>query len=110
MEKRFDGKKTAKLGTDKNPAIVSVQTEERVKELAPVLEKNGWTYKITVDADAPEDINDLEILLNPIKTSIAEEKSLWITAARPWSSTTRTSKVPLRAVHISGWSGGDAPA
>jgi SWIM/SEC-C metal-binding protein len=74
MEKRFDGKKTAKLGTDKNPAIVSVQTEERVKELAPVLEKNGWTYKITVDADAPEDTNDLEILLNPIKTSIAEEK------------------------------------
>jgi SWIM/SEC-C metal-binding protein len=74
MEKRFDGKKTAKLGTDKNPAIVSVQTEERVKELAPVFEKNGWTYKITVDADAPEDTNDLEILLNPIKTSIAEEK------------------------------------
>lgn len=74
MEKRFDGKKAARLGTDKKPANVTVQTEERSKELSAVFEKNGWTYKIAVDADAPEDINDLEILLNPIKTSIAEEK------------------------------------
>ena len=74
MEKRFDGKKTAKLGTDKNPATVTVQTEERMKELSAVFEKNGWKSKITVDADTPEDINDLDILLNPIKTSVAEEK------------------------------------
>jgi SWIM/SEC-C metal-binding protein len=74
MEKRFDGKKTPRLGTEKKPANVTVQTEERSKELSAVFEKNGWTCNITVDADVPEDINDLEILLNPIKTSIAEEK------------------------------------
>jgi len=32
MEKVFNGKKTAKLGTKKNPAVVNVQTEKRLKE------------------------------------------------------------------------------
>ena len=36
MAKIFDGKKTAKLGTEKNPAIVSVQTEKRMKEVASI--------------------------------------------------------------------------
>jgi len=74
MEKIFDGKKTAKLGTAKNPAIVSVQTEERVNELESVFEKNGWKYKIELEPDKPESINDLEILLNPLKTMAAKKK------------------------------------
>ena len=74
MEKIFDGKKTAKLGTENNPAIVNVQTEERVKELESVFEANGWKYKIGLEPDKPEDTTDLEILLNPIKTRIAEKK------------------------------------
>lgn len=74
MEKIFDGKKTAKLGTENNPAIVNVQTEERVKELESVFEANGWKYTIGLKPDKPEDITDLEILLNPIKTRIAEKK------------------------------------
>jgi SWIM/SEC-C metal-binding protein len=74
MKKIFDGKKTTKLGTEKNPAIVSVQTEERVKELESVFEKNGWKYTIELAPDNPEDITDLDILLNPVKTKIAEKK------------------------------------
>lgn len=74
MEKIFDGKKTAKLGTETNPAVVIVQTEERVKELASVFDENGWKYKIELEPDKPEDIEALEILLNPIKTKIAEKK------------------------------------
>ena len=74
MKKQFDGKKTAKLGTEKNPAVVNVQTEERVKELEAVFEENGWTYKIELEPDKPEDITDLEILLNPQKPKIAEKK------------------------------------
>jgi SWIM/SEC-C metal-binding protein len=74
MEKIFDGKKTAKLGTEKNPAVVNVQTEERVKELESVFDENGWKYTIELEPDKPEDINALEILLNPPKTRIAEEK------------------------------------
>ena len=74
MKKRFDGKKITKLGTEKNPATVKVQTKERVKELESVFEENNWKYKIELAPDNPEDINDLEILLNPIKTKIAEKK------------------------------------
>jgi SWIM/SEC-C metal-binding protein len=72
--KTFDGKNTAKLGTEKNPAAVNVQTEEREKELKSVFEENGWKYNIAVEPDKPEDITDLDILLNPQKTIIAENK------------------------------------
>ncbi len=74
MEQIFNGKKPAKLGTEKNPAIVNVQTEARVKELESEFEKNGWKYKITLEPDKPEDIKDLEILLNPQKTKVSGEK------------------------------------
>ena len=74
MEKLFDGKKTAKLGTEKNPAVVTVQTEERMKELEAVFEENNWKYSIALEPDKPEDITNLEILLNPQKTKIAEKK------------------------------------
>ena len=74
MEKIYDGKKTAKLGTEKYPAAVNVQTKKRVKELESVFEKNGWKYKIELDPDKPEDISDLELLQNPPKTKTAEKK------------------------------------
>ena len=74
MEQIFNGKKTAKLGTPKNPAVVNVQTEARAKELESEFEKNAWSYKITLEPDKPEDIKDLEILLNPQKTMIAGDK------------------------------------
>ncbi|MFO7559083.1 MAG: SEC-C metal-binding domain-containing protein [Desulfobacterales bacterium] len=74
MEKIFNGKKTAKLGTKKNPAVVNVQTEKRVKELGSVFKKNGWEYTIELEPDKPEDIANLEILLNPQKTTIVEKK------------------------------------
>ncbi|MBA3036616.1 MAG: hypothetical protein FP814_09000 [Desulfobacterium sp.] len=74
MDKIFDGKMIAKLGTEKNPAVVNVQTEERVKELETVFDENGWEYKIELEPDKPEDIKALEILLNPLKTKFTEKK------------------------------------
>ncbi len=74
MEKIFNGKKTAKLGTAKNPVVVNVQTEERLKEVASIFEENGWKYTIGLEPDKPEDIADLERLLNPPKPTIAEKK------------------------------------
>ena len=74
MKKLFDGKKTAKLGTQKNPAHVNVQTKKRVKELESVFEENGWIGSIELDPDQPENTNDLELLLNPPKTTIAQKK------------------------------------
>ena len=63
MEKSFNGKKMANLGTEKKPAVVNVQTEERLKEVALIFEENGWKYTIELEPDKPEDIIDLEILL-----------------------------------------------
>ena len=74
MKKLFDGQKAAKLGSEKNPAVVNVQTKKRVKELESVFEENGWKYEIELEPDKPEDITTLEILLNPIKTKMAEKK------------------------------------
>jgi SWIM/SEC-C metal-binding protein len=74
MEKMFNGKKAAKLGTQKMPAVVSVQTEERSKEVAAIFETHGWQYSIDVEPDKPENITDLEILLNPPKQTKAETK------------------------------------
>ncbi len=74
MKNIFDGKKTAKFGTEKNPATVRVQTKKRAKELESVFEENNWKYTIELDPEKPEDTNDLEILLNPQKTRIAEKK------------------------------------
>ena len=75
MEKIYDGKKTAKVGTGMNPATVNVQTKKRAKELESVFEENGWKYKIELEPDKPEDISDLEILLNPPKTRLVEKKA-----------------------------------
>ena len=74
MAKIFNGKKATKLGTEKNPAVVRVQTEERMKEVASIFEENGWEYTIGLEPDKPEDITDLERLLNPPKPQIAEKK------------------------------------
>lgn len=70
----FDGRKTAKLGTEKKPAVVHVQTEERMKQIASIFEKNGWKYIMELERDKPEDIADLERLLNPPKPKAVEKK------------------------------------
>ncbi|WP_291463635.1 PBPRA1643 family SWIM/SEC-C metal-binding motif protein [Desulfobacula sp.] len=74
MKKIFNGKKTTKLGTEKKPAVVNVQTEERLKEVSSIFEEKGWTFIIELEPDKPEDITDLDILLNPQKTKIVENK------------------------------------
>jgi SWIM/SEC-C metal-binding protein len=51
-----------------------VQTKKRQKEVTSLFEKNGWQYTIALDPDKPEEITDLEMLMNPLKPTIAEEK------------------------------------
>ena len=55
----------AKLGTKKKPAIVHVQNEHRAQEIAELFDKNGWDFIMGIEPDKPEDISDLERLLNP---------------------------------------------
>lgn len=74
MDKTFDGKIKARLGTAKNPAAVSVKTKARSKEVSEIFKKNGWEYTVALEPDQPEDVTDLDILLNPQKTIVAETK------------------------------------
>ncbi len=70
----FDGKKSAKLGTEKNPAVVTVQTEEKLKEVASLFEERGWKYRIELAPDQDENVSDLTRLLNPPRPRIAGKK------------------------------------
>jgi len=57
----------AKLGTEKKPAIVRVQNEHKAEEIASIFDKNGWKFILGIEPDKPEDISDLEKLLNQPK-------------------------------------------
>jgi SWIM/SEC-C metal-binding protein len=72
--KRFGTQKTARLGTEKNPALVSVQSEARLEEVTTAFKAHGWHYRIQVQPEKPEDVGDLNRLLNPLKPTIAEKK------------------------------------
>jgi len=73
IDRIYDGKRTARLGTDKNPAAVMVRTKKRMKEIQSVFEKNDWKYTIELQPGKPEDTTDLEMLLHPVETRIAEK-------------------------------------
>ena len=45
-----------------------------MKEITSIFEEKGWKYTIELDPDKPEDILDLEMLLNPQTPKIADKK------------------------------------
>ena len=55
----------AKIGTEKRPIIVRVQTEQRGLYVAEQCAEHGWRYIIGLEPDKPEDISDLQRALNP---------------------------------------------
>ena len=55
----------AKLGTKKRPIVARVHSEEKAKYVAQKCAENNWHYIIGFEPDKPEDISDLERLLNP---------------------------------------------
>jgi SWIM/SEC-C metal-binding protein len=55
----------AKLGTKKRPIIVRVNTEATGTYVAEQCTLHGWHYIIGLEPDKPEDISDLEKMLNP---------------------------------------------
>ena len=64
----------ARLGSEKRPAVVRVQTQERSAEIATICGEHGWHYIIGVEPDKPEDIADTEKLLNPPVRVHAEKR------------------------------------
>ncbi|HLC16396.1 MAG TPA: PBPRA1643 family SWIM/SEC-C metal-binding motif protein [Thermodesulfovibrionia bacterium] len=65
----------AKLGSDKRPLVVRVQTDERAREIASICHEHGWKYIIGFEPDEPEDISDVERLLNPQAPKRQEKKA-----------------------------------
>jgi len=55
----------AKLGSSKRPAVVRVRTEARALEILALCNERGWQVIVGLEADKPEDISDVERLLNP---------------------------------------------
>lgn len=52
----------AKLGSDKRPAIVRVQSTEEAEEIVEFARARGWKVIVGVEPDQPEDCSDLHKL------------------------------------------------
>jgi len=60
----------AKLGSKKRPAMVRVQTVQKAQEILDLCNEHGWQVIVGVEEDKPEDLSDVERLLDPdIKVS-----------------------------------------
>ena len=57
----------AKLGSKEKPAVVHVETMERAGEIISLCNKHYWQVIVGIETDKPEDISDIERLLNPPK-------------------------------------------
>ncbi len=63
----------AKLGSKKRPIIVRVHSDDKAGYVVEECEKHGWSYIIGFETDKPEDISDLEKMLNPAKPVISQK-------------------------------------
>jgi SWIM/SEC-C metal-binding protein len=64
----------AKIGTEKRPAILRVQTPRRAEEVAALCDEHGVMYILGVEPDKPEDISDLERAQSPPEPARAAPK------------------------------------
>jgi SWIM/SEC-C metal-binding protein len=55
----------ARLGSEKRPAVLRVQTPERARQVADTCDDAGVHYILAVEPDEPEDISDIDRALNP---------------------------------------------
>ena len=64
----------AKLGSKKRPVVVNVHTDERAREIASICEERGLTFIMGFNRDEPEDISDLEKIINQPAPKIYDDK------------------------------------
>lgn len=55
----------ARLGTEKRPAVLRVQTRERADEIIELCEREGIHYILAIESGESEDISDVDRALNP---------------------------------------------
>jgi len=56
----------AKLGSDKRPAVVRVQTMPKGEEIVALCEKHHWKVIVGIEPDQPEDLSDIDLLLSAL--------------------------------------------
>jgi SWIM/SEC-C metal-binding protein len=54
-----------KIGKSGNPIRLRVNNEKRMEEVVGICEKKGWKFVCGIEPDYPEDISELEYMLNP---------------------------------------------
>jgi hypothetical protein len=87
----------AKLGSEKRPIIVRVHTEETARYVAETCAKHGWHHIIGFELDRPEDLSDLERMLNPPKSATSQPR--WAEMIRVRAAVAKSSKsVAVRTV------------
>jgi len=64
----------ARLGSDKRPLILRVQTQGRAQEVLAVCQDHGWKAIVGIEPGKSENISDLERLLDPLPPARAEAK------------------------------------
>ena len=65
----LSGESVARLGTEKHPAVMRVQSLERAQEVAALCMTHGIHYIIGLEPSEPEDVTDLGRALNPAEPS-----------------------------------------
>jgi SWIM/SEC-C metal-binding protein len=53
-----------KLGSSNHPAVVRVPSTRRAEEILSICNRNDWKVIVGVEPDEPENIEDVEMLLN----------------------------------------------
>ena len=65
----------AKLGTKARPIIFRAATESRTMELVELCNKRNWIFIAEIGSNEPEDISQIEYMLNPAPFNFVEPKS-----------------------------------
>ena len=64
-----------KLGIHKQPAVARVKSQKRAEEILSICNTKGWKVIVGIEPNKPEDISDIERLLNPPEAAKAQVKS-----------------------------------
>lgn len=69
----YNTKRDVKLGTERKPLTLVVNSEQRKTEIESIVAEHGFFADITVDSQGDENINELNGLLNKPKTMTFEK-------------------------------------
>jgi SWIM/SEC-C metal-binding protein len=60
-----------KLGTKNHPIVSRVNTEEKAMVVVEICKEHGWQYIVGCEPEKPDDISDLEKMLNPVNSVLS---------------------------------------